>query len=102
PIISGDIRVAGVLDHDKTMPSSNTPNRIHVGRMSVEVYRNNRFGARRNRTFQLRGVHSVGLGIDIHQDGSSATIGNSKSGGDKGIGGSYSFVSRANAVGSQC
>ena len=53
-LVLGAVRLAGVLDHDQAVASRDRQDRIHVGRLAVEVHRHDRLGPRRDRRFDLR------------------------------------------------
>ncbi len=48
-LVLGAVRLAGILDHDQAVAARDLEDRIHVGRLAVQVHRDDGLGARGDR-----------------------------------------------------
>ena len=60
-------RLRGVLDHRDFLPSCDLQNRLHLGTLAEQVHRHEGLGPRRNGPFEQRGIHVVGVRLDVHE-----------------------------------
>ena len=78
--------LAGVLDHDQAVSPGDRDDRVHVGRLPVEVNRHDRLGARPDRVLDESGIDIEGCRIGIDEHRRSAGGADRQCGGDEGIG----------------
>ncbi len=63
-----------VLDDQQTMFVGDGLDRVHFGRLTVQVYRHNGFGSGGDRTGDPSGIEVVGFRIVVDQNGSSPGV----------------------------
>ena len=63
-----------VFNHNQSMSARHFHDGIHVRRLTVEVYGQDRFGAWRNRRFNRGGIHRERARINIHQHRSRSSV----------------------------
>ena len=54
-VVFGAVRLGGVLDHDQAVLPGDLHDRVHVGRLAVEVDRHDGLGPRRDRRLDRAG-----------------------------------------------
>ena len=54
--VLGAVRLGRVLDHDQAVPPRDRQDRIHVGRLPVQVHREDRLGALGDRRLEPGGI----------------------------------------------
>src|SRR5947208_6315782 len=62
------MRLRSVLDHRQTVALRNGHDAVHLCGHPKQVHWDNRFGAGRDRRFELVGVHGPAFRMDIHKD----------------------------------
>ena len=67
---------------------------LHVGRLAVEVDRQDHLRARRERRLELRGVHREGVVVHVHEDGRGAVQEDRLAGGDERVRHRHDLVAR--------
>ena len=81
------------------MPVRGGENRIHVGRLPVQMHRDDAHGARRDRGVEGPGVHRHGRVIDIHEPDDPAGLRDRLRCCDEGVRNGDYLIARANAEG---
>ena len=74
---------------------------VHVGRLAVQVHRQDDLGARRDGRLDQRRVDVVGARIGLHRHRRGAALADGQPGGDVGVAGHDDFVARPDAHGAQ-
>src|SRR5262245_52031257 len=69
PVIAGAVRLSRVFDNSKSSPPGYFQNRIHIGRLSVKMNRNDGFGLRGDVFLDLSDIDIVGTWIDVGKNG---------------------------------
>jgi hypothetical protein len=59
------VRLCRILDHDQVAALRDFHDRIHVGRLAVQMHRHDRARPRCYARFDLVDIHRAGDGIDI-------------------------------------
>ena len=96
------VRLCRVLDHHQPVPARDIHDGVHVGRLSEEVNRHDRPGARRNGCLDPRDIDIERRRIDIHEDRPGAGIDDGGRGGYEGEWRRDYFVPGADTGGEQC
>ena len=78
------VRLAAVLDHLQAMAFRDVEDRVHVGRLAVEMDRDDRLGAAGDRLLELGHVHREGCRIDVDIGRPRAHVPDRGDGGDEG------------------
>ena len=68
------VGLGGVLDHYQAVAIRDLHDRIHVAGLAVEVNRNDRLRARRDRLFKLTGIEREGRGVNVNENGLRAGV----------------------------
>jgi hypothetical protein len=76
---------------------SNIEDRRHVGRLPVQMHRQDRLGPWCNRPLDQFDVDQIVVGIRVDQHRRRARVGDRQCRGDKSVGGRNHFVARTNA-----
>ena len=79
------MRLRGVFDHPQAMPLSDVEDGIKVGGLTIEVNRQQRAGARRDRRLDEAWVDIMGGRVRLYRDRCCAHAGYSEPGGDIGV-----------------
>ena len=93
--------IEGVFDHDQSTFVSELPNRIHVGRMAVQVHRKNGFRSRSDGTLDGSDIHGVCVRVYVHQDRLGTSMGYCQRGSDEAVRGGNDLVAGSDVVGSE-
>ena len=96
-LVLGAMGLGGILDHHQVAPAGDLQNRIHVGRLAIEMHRNNGFRFGRDGGFDLRGVDGVRRGVDVHENRRGPGVTDGRDRGYEGEGRGDDFVSRPHA-----
>jgi len=99
--IFGAVGLRGVFNYDKSVPPRNFHDRIHVGRLTVEVHGQYGLGARSDRRLDGSRVHRERAGLDIDQDRPRPGVEHCGNAGDKGKWHRDDFIVRSNSRGEQ-
>ena len=81
------------------MPIGNLLNLRHVGRLPVEVDRQNRFRSRCDGAFNQFDVNQIGARVDVNQDRGRAGVVDGQDRSDEGVGGGNDFIAGSNSHG---
>jgi hypothetical protein len=95
------VRLRRILDDEQSVPARDRQNRIHVGRLTVQMYRQDRLRSRRDRRIELRGIERERLRIDVDEDRFGAGVADGRHRRHEGEGHGDDFVARADASGEQ-
>ena len=82
--VLGPVRLGGVLDQRDAAPPADVQQRGQVGRLAVEVYRQDSPGPRGDAALDLGGVHRVRLGVHVHEHRLGPDVADGPGGGDEG------------------
>ena len=91
------MRLCCIFDHDQSMTPRDFHDRIHVGRLTVKMYRKNGFGAGRDRSFNCARIQRERAGIDIDQHWTRARVDHGRDARHKRERHGDDFVARPNA-----
>ncbi len=100
-LVLGAVGLRGVLDDDQAALPRDGEDRVHVGRLAVEVHRDDRLRARRDGGLELRRVHRVGARVNVHQPRARARVADGRDGGDERERHGDDLVARPDAGGEQ-
>ncbi len=90
-----------VLEHRDAAALADLANRSHVGRLAIEVHRQDGARAPRDRALDALRVDVVRRLVRFHGNGARSRVAHRKPGRDVGVGGHDHFVSLANAPGAE-
>ncbi len=83
PLVPGAVGLAGVLDHRQAVPGGDLEDRVHVGRLAVQVDGHDRPGAWRDGRFDQSRIDVVRARVDVDPDGRRAGERNCARAGDE-------------------
>src|SRR6266852_3712861 len=96
-IVLRAVCLSGVLNDEQFVSLRHREQRVHVGRLAVEVDRKDRFGARGDRRLDPRRVYGEGGWINVDEDGSGTRVPDRGDGGHEGVRDGDDFVARSDA-----
>jgi len=85
PLVARAMGLGGILDHRKAVLTRQRKDRVKVGRLAVEVNRQDRLCRRSNGGGDAGGIDVVGGGVGFHRDGPRADSRDRQPGGDIGV-----------------
>ena len=97
PFIFRSVGLRRVFDHNQPMPARHVHNRVHVGRLAVEMHGQDRLRARRDRGLNRGRIHRESAGINIHQNGARSAVGDGGNAGDKSERHGDDFIARTDS-----
>ena len=89
------VGLGGVLDDRDAAAAADLQERLHVGRLAVQVDRQDRPGPPRDLALDLAQVHRVGDRIDVDEDRRGPDVADRPGGGDEGHRDRDDLVARA-------
>ncbi len=101
PFVFRAVRLRGIFDHDQSVPPRYFHDRVHVGRLAVEMHGQDRLGAGRDRGLDRGRIHGERARIDIHQHRPRSGVDDRGNAGDKSKRDGDDFIARTNSGGEQ-
>ena len=101
PVVLGAVRLARVLDDGDALAPRDVENRVHVGRLAVQVHGNDGFRPRGDGGFELRRIHRPIARLDVHEHRRGARVFDGRDGGHEGVRDGDHFVAASDAGGEQ-
>ena len=74
--VSCSVRLRSIFDHWHPMSLSNRHDAVHLCRHSIQMHRDNCFGARRDRCFEVVGIHRAADSVNIDENRRGADVAN--------------------------
>ena len=97
-LILGSMSLGGVFDQPQIPPASDVNQRIEIGRLAIQVNRDDCSCPRIDSVLDLIRVKRVSLRIDIDKDWSSTSLGIASAVGKKRVGRGDDFIAVPNAA----
>src|ERR1700757_1840276 len=101
PPKASPVGLARIFNDEEIKFLGKLPDGPHVGRLTVEVYRNNCLCAGRDRSGNLRNINGAGGRVHIYENRSCTGVGDRQRTCDEAVGGRYHLGARSNLVGPQ-
>ena len=97
-VMLGRVRLRRVLDHPQAVPPGDGQDRVHVGRLAVEMHRHDGPRARRDRRLDLGRIQVVGIGRNVDKHRRRAGLVDRLGGRVEGERGCDHLIARADAA----
>ncbi|MNX91376.1 hypothetical protein D3C86_1234510 [compost metagenome] len=101
PVKLRAVGLRAVLDHLEAVTPGELHDPGHVGRVAVDVDRDDGLGRGRDEAFEGAGVHAAGGGVDVAEDRHGARELDGRRGGDRRVGDGDDLVAGLDAHGAQ-
>ena len=95
------MRLSGVLKDEQAVTFRHRLDRVHLGRLAVQMHRHDRARSRRNRPLDTARVEGIGAWVYVDRDRNGSNVRNGEPARDKGLSRHDDFVPRANPGGAQ-
>ena len=100
-LVARAVRLRAVFQHAQAVLAGNGQNCVHIGGLTVEMHRQDDFGARGDGGLDARRVDVVGALVRLHRHRRRAALADGQPGGDVGVAGHDDFVARPDVHGAQ-
>jgi hypothetical protein len=94
--------LGAVFQHAQAVLAGNGQDGVHVGRLAIQVHRQDDTGSWGYGRFNQSRVDVVGALVGLYRHGGGAALAHGQPGGNVGVAGHDHFVARSHAHGAQC
>jgi hypothetical protein len=98
-VVLGSVRLRCVFDHYEIPPGGDLHDRVHIGRLAIEMNWHDRAGPRRDPGLDLADIHRAGVGIDIDENRGGTRVSDRRHGRDEGHGYCYHLIAGTDSRG---